>query len=120
MQVYVILFNAGTDNEGIYSMRIGDRDVILMFQLEDDANRFALMLEAQDFPPATVEAFDSDEIAEFCAEAGYEAEIVEEGMLALPPEANVDDMDWSPEGKPESEFADNNLDDIRRRLEGLL
>jgi hypothetical protein len=29
-----------------------------MFEAEDDATRFALMLEAQDFPEATVEAMD--------------------------------------------------------------
>jgi len=125
MHVFVILFNAGTDNEGIYSMRVGDRDTILMFTKEDDAARFGLMLEAQDFPPATVEAFDSEEIEMFCEEAGYEAKLIEEGMLAIPPEITVDETDWHVDKQPQSpeadgEFSDTELDKIRNRLEGLL
>ncbi len=49
MRVFVLIFNAGTDNEGIHTIRVGDRNKILMFESEDDALRFALMLEAQDF-----------------------------------------------------------------------
>jgi hypothetical protein len=125
MRVFVILFNAGTDNEGIYSMRVGDRDTILMFLKEDDAIRFALMLEAQDFPPATVEEFDSEEIEMFCEEAGYEAKLIEEGMLAVPPEITLEDTDWQVDQKSQpsdadAEFLDTDLNTIRRRLEGLL
>ncbi len=123
MPVYVILFNAGTDNEGIYSMRVGDRDTILMFTSEDDATRFSLMLEAQDFPPAAVEPFDAEEIEMFCEESGYEAQIVAEGTLAIPPETNVEDIDWQEAGQPAAsgeEFVDTELDTIRNRLEGLL
>ena len=61
MRVFVLLFNAGTENEGIHTIRIGDRNKVLMFESEDDANRFALMLEAQDFPPPSVEEIDSEE-----------------------------------------------------------
>jgi hypothetical protein len=49
-----------------------NRNKVLMFESEDDAARFALMLEAQDFPPATVEAFDSEELKEFCQSADYD------------------------------------------------
>jgi hypothetical protein len=66
MRVFVLLFNARTENEGIHTVRVGDRNQVLMFESEDDASRFALMLEAQDFPPATVEPMDSEEIEEFC------------------------------------------------------
>gem|GEM_PF-3889562 len=49
-QVYVLLFNARSENEGIHTLQIGDRNVVLMFESEDDAIRFGGMLEAQDFP----------------------------------------------------------------------
>ncbi|MCS6815504.1 MAG: DUF3110 domain-containing protein, partial [Cyanobacteria bacterium] len=57
MQVFVLLFNAGTDQEGIHTLKmmdpeLGERNVVLMFEAEDDATRFSLMLEAQDFPAA--------------------------------------------------------------------
>ena len=131
MRVYVLLFNARTENEGIHTIQMGGRNKILMFESEDDATRFALLLEAQDFPTPTVEPMDSQEIEMFCEEAGYEWELVSDGMLAIPPEKNIDDRDWDPDGvlKPKpttpsdaeaSELSYDELERIRRRLEGLL
>lgn len=119
-RVYVLLFNAGTDNEGIHTIRIGDRNKVLVFDSEDDATRFALMLEAQDFPEATVEEMETEEIEEFCQSAGYDMELIEEGMLALPPEANVEETDWQVEANKTKEPETSDLDRIRRQLEGLL
>jgi hypothetical protein len=129
MRIYVLLFNARTDNEGIHTLQVGDRNVVLMFESEDDATRYALMLEAQDFGAPTPEAFDSEEIEEFCVSAGYESKLISEGQLELPPETNVDSPDWSPDQPPgsggsvESEeptMSESELDRIRRQLEGLL
>ena len=119
-RVFVLLFNARTDNEGIYSLQVGDRNVVLMFESEDDATRFGLMLEAQDFPEPTVEGMDADEIEEFCQSAGYEAQLIEEGMLAVPPETNVEKTDWQPDADRIEEPELSDLDRIRRQLEGLL
>ena len=123
MRVFVLLFNARTDNEGIHTLQIGDRNTILMFKSEDDATRYALLLEAQDFPSPTVEAIDSEEIEEFCRQADYDWELVQEGMLAIPPQENVEETDLQ-KGKKgsqtQSEMAQDELDRIRRRLEGLL
>ncbi|MDR9403671.1 MAG: DUF3110 domain-containing protein [Halothece sp. Uz-M2-17] len=122
MRVYVLLFNTGSENQGIHSLKMGDRDIVLMFESEDDATRFALMLEAQDFPEPSVEEIDAEEIEAFCEEAGYEAQHIPEGKLITPPDTKVDQTDWSLEDKtntPESASSDN-LDDIRRRLENLL
>ena len=126
MRVYVLLFNAGTENEGIHTIQMGDRNKVLMFEEEDDATRFSLLLEAQDFPPASVEAIDEEEIKEFCNQVGYDCELVAAGELAIPPEHNVDKTDWEvnqekpQEEEEESDFEPNQLDDIRKRLEGLL
>ncbi|AKE63466.1 hypothetical protein MYAER_1108 [Microcystis aeruginosa NIES-2549] len=96
-----------------------------MFESEDDATRYALLLEAQDFPTPTVEKIDSEEVAEFCRDAGYQAEMIEAGMLVIPPESNASELDWRKEEVPPaeeefSEIPDAELDSIRRRLEGLL
>ena len=138
MRVYVLLFNAGTENEGIHTLRLqGDegklRDVVLMFENEDDAVRFGVMLEAQDFPECTVTEIDADEVQEFCEGAGYECKPVTSEMLVMPPEVNVsaEEMDWNEEGidqsakgdmgdRPAEEFGSSELDSIRRRLENLL
>jgi hypothetical protein len=123
MRVYVLLFNAGTENEGIHTIQMGDRNKVLMFEEEDDATRFAVLLEAQDFPPASVEAMDAEDIKEFCQSVDYDWELVASGDLAIPPEQNVEQTDWQLEldtPEVESEFASPELDDIRKRLEGLL
>lgn len=127
MRVYVLLFNARTENEGIHTLKMEDRNVVLMFESEDDATRYSLMLEAQDFSAPTVEEFDSEEIEEFCQGADYECKLVPEGMLAVPPEQNVEQTDWQPGEKPKpaqptasTEMSESELEQIRRRLEGLL
>lgn len=126
MRVYVLLFNPGTDNEGIYTLKMQeeDRNVVLMFESEEDATRYGLLLEAQDFLSPAVEPIESEEVEEFCEEAEYECVLVPEGTLALPPETNLDATDWDPEQPPSldapDEFSLSDLDAIRRRLEGLL
>ena len=124
MSVYVLLFNTGTGNEGIHTLKLkdpeiedGQQDVVLAFEEEDDATRFALLLEAQDFPTPIVEEIEQEEIEEFCRDSGLKMQYVEKGTLAVPPEANVDETDWQLDEKApeESEF-----DRIRRQLENLL
>ena len=139
MRVFVLIFNAGTDNEGIHSVRItndqglkGNR--ILMFESEDDATRYALMLEAQDFAVPTVEMMDAADVQEFCESAGYDWEIISENSeLAIPPAINVEETDWEANAEiwytgedflatdpSVPEIANSDLDSIRRQLEGLL
>jgi Protein of unknown function (DUF3110) len=135
MRVYVILFNARTDNEGIHSVRAEGHDLIYMFADEDDATRYAMMLEAQDLPTPAVEPLDSQEIEEFCADSNYECVLIEQGMLVVPPENNLMDTDWQSDGqhrqttgKDAEKNADQSQDPndgvdydrIRRQLEGLL
>lgn len=109
MSVYVVLFNARTENEGIHSLQMEGRQLVLMFEVEDDAARFAGMLEAQDFPPASVEAFEQEEIEEFCESAGYEAVVVEDGTLLMPPDRAVEKTSWDPDADP--------MDAARAKLE---
>ncbi len=132
MRVFVLLFNARTENEGIHTISIGDRNVVLMFAEEDDATRYALLLEAQDFPEPAVEPIDQDEVEDFCSGAGYECKLIPQGfvpqdefdrILLSPPEANLDNTDWKPEGSIEIEDADTpdpEIERMRRKLEGLL
>ncbi len=135
MRVFVLLFNARTENEGIYSIWLRDgegveRNCVLMFEDEDDATRYAGLLEAQDFPLATVEPIEDDEVREFCQEAGYECQLVAQGELAIPMDSNrsPDDMTWQADGSGAKAVSDEEassmsaaeLERIRRRLEGLL
>lgn len=135
MSVYVVLFNARTENEGIHSLQMDGRHLVLMFEVEDDALRFGGLLEAQDFPPSSVEAFEAEEIEEFCAGAGYEAVSVPDGTLLMPPERVVDKTTWDPEADPMDaarakleetaqgsiqDASSSEMDQIRAQLEKLL
>lgn len=141
MRVHVLLFDAGSDQEGIHSIELQGRTVVLLFEDPDDAERYAGLLEAQDFPVPSVEALDREEIEIFCREAGYEARFVpagflprseEDRLLIAPPERNMDVTAWKEReeaGTPtaridEQESQESNLDPeveaFRRRLEGLL
>jgi hypothetical protein len=141
MRVYVLLFNARTENEGIHTLKDmnSQRNKVLMFESEEDATRYGGMLEAQDFPNPTVEEIDDEEVKEFCRSSGCDWELVPKGSLALPPEANVEQTDWDEEGSQSPESAESpespqnetperektdmspeELEQARRRLEGLL
>ena len=122
MRVFVLLFNARTENEGIHTIQLGDRNKVLMFESEDDAIRFGLMLEAQDFPEPTVEAIDDEEIKEFCDSVDYDWELIPAGALEIPPENNVTQREWQSGAQtlPDADVSQSELDSIRRRLEGLL
>jgi len=108
-----------------------------MFEDEDDATRYAMLLEAQDFGSPTVEALEDDEIKEFCAEASYDWKLVpknfrpstpEERLLLAPPETNLENPDWDSTAPPERverssappRTEDSELDRIRQQLEKLL
>ena len=147
MRVHVLLFDAGTDSEGIHSLEIAGRTVVLLFENPDDAERYAGLLEAQDFPVPTVEALDREDVDLFCREAGYEARLIESGfvpsndeerLFMAPPQSNRDVSNWkddavSDDGLAEQQGAEParqgletepesnpELDELRRRLEGLL
>ena len=152
MRVHVLLFDAGTDSEGIHSLEIAGRTVVLLFENPDDAERYAGLLEAQDFPVPTVEALDREDVDLFCREAGYEARLIESGfvpsndeerLFMAPPQSNRDVSNWKDDPVSDDPVSDDGLaeqqaveparqgletepesnpelDELRRRLEGLL
>jgi len=135
MPVHVLLFDAGTDQEGIHSLELNGRTVVLLFENSDDAERYAGLLEAQDFPVPTVEPLDREEMELFCGQAGYEARFVpagflpqsaEDRLLIAPPERNMDVTNWQEQREQQEQeqtgesVPDPSLEAFRRQLEGLL
>ena len=55
MLVHVLLYKVGKEEEGIHSIDIKGKTIVLMFEDSDDANRYCGLLEAQDFPTPSVE-----------------------------------------------------------------
>jgi hypothetical protein len=131
-RVHVLLFDAGSDQEGIHSIELAGRTVVLLFEDPDDAERYAGLLEAQEFPVPSGEIIEREEMELFCSQAGYEARLVpagflpsndEERLLIAPPQGNMDVSLWKQEdgpSDPPTSTADPALEAFRRSLEGLL
>jgi tetratricopeptide (TPR) repeat protein len=83
--VYVLLYNVGTDNEGIHTITDQEKQTILMFESSADATNFARQLRKQNFPVPSVEGMSVEEIISFCEEVGYDWEFVPEGANKIPP-----------------------------------
>tara|TARA_Y100000766_G_scaffold130160_1_gene111821 strand:+ start:120 stop:518 length:399 start_codon:yes stop_codon:yes gene_type:complete len=132
MNIFVLLYNSGTDKEGIHSIELKGRTIVLMFEEKDDALRYCGLLEAQDFPLPTVEMIDIDEIRDFCLKLDYECKLVEKNfipktvedrLLITPPHKNLGVEEWNEEKDNKANIDNtNNLDlnTIKENLEKLL
>tara|TARA_Y100001968_G_scaffold242921_1_gene226663 strand:- start:2160 stop:2552 length:393 start_codon:yes stop_codon:yes gene_type:complete len=130
MLVHVLLYEAGTESEGIHSLELKGSTVILMFEDKDDAERYCGLLEAQDFPTPSIEQLTRTDIEKFCVDAGYEARFVERGfipsndeerLMISPPLSNLEVANWQDNKNINSKSANNDqLDEIKKRLENLL
>ena len=126
MKIFVLLYNSGTDKEGIHSIEFKGRTIVLMFEDKDDAIRYCGLLEAQDFPSPTVEMINIDEIRDFCIKLDYECKLVEKNfvpktpedrLLISPPQKNLELYDWKDN---KEEFDNIDLNSIKENLEKLL
>ena len=126
MNIFVLLYNCGTEKEGIHSIELKGRTIVLMFEEKDDAERYCGLLEAQDFPLPSVEMVNIDEIRDFCTKLNYECKLVdknfvpktaEDRLLISPPQKNLDVDNWNHE-----KIDDENIDlkSIKENLEKLL
>ena len=126
MNIFVLLYNSGTDKEGIHSIELKGRTIVLMFEDKDDAIRYCGLLEAQDFPLPTVEMINIEEIKDFCLKLNYESKLVEKNfvpktaedrLLISPPQKNLEVENWD-----EDKNTNNNIDinTIKENLEKLL
>ena len=126
MNIFVLLYNFGTEKEGIHSIELRGRTIVLMFEEKEDAERYCGLLEAQDFPLPSVEMINIDEIRNFCAQLDYECKLVEKNfvpktsedrLLISPPQKNLEVDNWN-----QNDNKDENIDlnSIKENLEKLL
>lgn len=83
--LWIILFSSRDRQEGVYSLSLGGENIVLAFQERSEAQKYATMLEAQEFPSAKVSRLDSDELREFCVREGLRLGFVPRGSLVDPP-----------------------------------
>ncbi len=126
MNIFVLLYNFGTDKEGIHSIELKGRTIVLMFEDKDDAERYCGLLEAQDFPLPSVEMIDIKEIRDFCTKLDYECKLVEKNfvpktaedrLLISPPQKNLEVEKYNHDDQQDENI---DLNSIKENLEKLL
>ena len=127
MEIFVLLYNPNSENEGIHSIELKGRTIVLMFEDKEDAERYVGLLEAQDFPVPTVESVNLEEIKDFCYKCDYETRLVEKNfvpktledrLLITPPQRNLDVDAWNNNNKDDDDKID--IESIKKNLEKLL
>ena len=90
---YVLLFNPGRINEGIYTLQ-GLKDkhdqntFLLVFEEMQAAQRFSTQLHADNFEHASPTEWSVDTILDFCDSTGFQLAFVPDGALFFPPSSN--------------------------------
>ena len=130
MDVFVLLYNSGSDKEGIHSIELKGRTIVLMFEDIDDAERYCGLLEAQDFPVPSPEVVKFEEIKDFCIKCDYETRLVEKNfipktpedrLLISPPQKNLDVNKWNNLETLKNDESENlDINSIKENLEKLL
>ena len=86
-----ILTVAGKENEGAYSVVDDDGDHILyLFEGEDDAIRYALMLEDEGSPEMHVIEVDYDVMIKTCDLHYYKYTVISTNDVVIPPNSKND------------------------------
>jgi len=84
-----ILTLEGRETEGAYAVQNEDGEQILyLFEEEDDATRFAIMLEDDGYPEMHVIEIDDDLIIATCEMHNYQYTIITKDDLVIPPDDN--------------------------------
>ena len=126
-RVWALIFNFRSENEGIYTQQRGDgREYVLTWQAEEDAARYGEMLsDANTFPESTAVEMETQTLLDFCKEAGHTLCLVPSSTVVIPPDANVEEFEWT-QGELEDssldaqEMTEENLKRRRKDLESML
>ena len=81
-----ILTIEGKEAEGAYSVTTEDGDQVLyLFEDEDDAIRYALLLEDQDYPEMHVIEVDGKMVIKTCEMHDYRYSVITKNDIVIPP-----------------------------------
>ena len=85
-----ILTVEGKEREGAYSVAndLGEK-VLYIFEQEDDAARYAMMLEEENYPDMTLLEIEDEVIIKTCEQNGYHYTIITPNDIIIPPDVNV-------------------------------
>jgi hypothetical protein len=86
-----ILTIAGRENQGAYSVVDDDGDDILyLFQEEDDATRYALLLEEDGHPEMRIIEIEDRVMIKTCEMQGYQYVLITADDIVIPPNIDYD------------------------------
>jgi hypothetical protein len=89
--MYILTID-GKEEEGAYSVVNEDGEQILyMFEEEDDATRFAMMLEDMEYPQMSVTEVDDTLIITACDQHGYKYAVFTPNDIVIPPDESAQD-----------------------------
>lgn len=86
--MYILTID-GNEEKGAYSVENEDgEEIIYLFVEEDDATRYAMMLEEKEFPPMKVLEVEDELLIKACEVHNYQYTIITENDIVIPPETN--------------------------------
>ena len=81
------------ENEGAYSVQNEEGNhVLYLFQEEDDATRYANMLEDDEYPEMHVIEVEPDMMIGVCEQHGYEYAVITPNDIVVPPNTKHHDF----------------------------
>jgi hypothetical protein len=88
--MFILTIN-GRETEGAYSVMDDEGEQILyLFEEEDDAVRYAMMLEENDCPEMHVIEIEDDVMINTCEIHGYKYAIITPNDIVIPPDIEHD------------------------------
>jgi hypothetical protein len=88
--MFIITIN-GREKEGAYSVIDDDGEHILyLFQEEDDATRYAMMLEEDGYPEMHVIEIEDEVMIKTCKMHGYQYTLITSNDIVIPPDSDYD------------------------------
>ena len=86
-----ILTVAGKENEGAYSVKdIEGNQILYLFEEEDDAVRYAIMLENTDYPEMHVLEVEDEVMIKTCQVHDYNYTVITSNDIVIPPKNQND------------------------------
>ena len=86
-----ILTVAGKENEGAYSVKdIEGNQILYLFEEEDDATRYAMMLETEDYPEMHVIEVEDEVMIKTCEIHDHRYAIIQPHDIVIPPDVQND------------------------------
>ena len=86
-----ILTICGKEREGAYSVQDEEGNHILyLFEKEDDDERYAMMLEDDDYPEMNVLEVEDEVMIKTCKVHGYNYTVITEDDVVIPPKVEHD------------------------------